>query len=74
MTAKAVFYHRGLAEALQVHETVLENMTMRELAERAFEMGGELTVGEGGNGPGLTLRAATPAALQSEEASGEHRD
>lgn len=66
MTARAVFYHRGLADALQVHETVLENMTMREMAERAFEMGGELTINDGGVGPGLTLRAGAPAHVQRE--------
>ena len=70
MTAKAVFYHRGLAEALQVHETVLENMTMRELAERAFEIGGELTVGDGGQGPGLTLRATPQAAVNASDREG----
>ena len=55
MTAK--FYHHGLAEALMVTQARLEEMTMRELAERAFAMGGELLVGEDGEGPGLTLRA-----------------
>ena len=62
----AKFYHRGLAEALMVTPERLEDMTMRQLAERAFEMGGELTVGDGGVGPGLTLRAGAPAHVQRE--------
>ena len=64
MTAKAPFFHRGLAEALMVTTDRLERMTVRELAERAYELGGELIVGEGGVGPGLTLRADTPADLE----------
>ena len=34
---------------------VLENMTIRELVEHAYERGEELTVGRDGVGPGLTL-------------------
>jgi len=67
MTATAVFYHRGLAEALMVSPDRLERMTVRELAERAYELGGDLVVGEGGEGPGLTLRADTPADMQRRE-------
>ena len=51
-----MFYHRGLAEALGVEQEQLEVMTLRELAERAFDLGGELTFhAEGGAGPGLTF-------------------
>ena len=57
----AKFYHRGLAEALMVTQARLEKMTMRELAERAYAMGADLLIGEDGEGPGLTLRADSPA-------------
>ncbi len=53
-----MIYHQGLAEALHVTETILEDMTMREMVERAYALGGTLTVGvDEGAGPGLTLRA-----------------
>ncbi len=53
-----MIYHQGLAEALHVTEAQLEDMTMREMVERAHAIGGTLTVGtDGGAGPGLTLRA-----------------
>lgn len=51
-----MFYHRGLAEAFGVTEQKLEEMTLSEIAKRAFDLGGELTFHtDGGEGPGLTF-------------------
>ena len=58
-----MFYHRGLAEAFGVTQEQLEEMTMREMAERAFDLGGELTFSaEGGEGPGLTFSSESMEA------------
>lgn len=59
-------YHDGLAEAFGVSHEEMENMSLREMAERAYEMGGELRLEtEGGIGPGLTLRAEEEEAKEA---------
>ncbi len=64
-----MIYHQGLAEALNVTEAQLEDMTMREMVERAHALGGTLTVGtDEGVGPGLTLRA------KPEQQSAQHKE
>lgn len=51
-----MFYHRGLAEAFGVTQEQLEEMTLREVATRAYDLGDELIFREeGGAGPGLTF-------------------
>ncbi len=53
-----IIYHRGLAEALGVSPTQLENMTVRALAVLAHHKGGRLDFGaHSGLGLGLTLSA-----------------
>jgi hypothetical protein len=52
-------YHKGLAEAFGITHAEMENMSVREMAERAFDLGGELKFAMGGAGPGLTLSASS---------------
>lgn len=51
-------YHRGMAEVFGVSLSEMENMTLREMAERAFGLGGYIEViPDSGVGVGLTLSA-----------------
>lgn len=51
-----MIYHKGLAEALGITQTQLEDMTMREMVEKAYQLGGTLDIKVGeGEGAGLTL-------------------
>lgn len=55
---RQMIHHHGLAEAFGVSQETLENMTMREISERAFELGGSLDFKvDSGAGVGLTLSA-----------------
>lgn len=60
-----MIYHRGLSELLGIDQRVLENMSIRELCYRAYSMGYEIEMGQGGVGPGLTLRAREENAHES---------
>ncbi|NDV50596.1 hypothetical protein [Salipiger sp. PrR003] len=53
-----LFHHRGAAEALGVTTDELENMSMRELSDRCYDLGLEpvFRIG-GGVDVGLTMRA-----------------
>lgn len=51
-----MIYHNGAAEMLGVSQEQLENMSLRELCYRAYDLGIEpIFKTEGGVGPGLTL-------------------
>lgn len=62
-----MIFHRGMAEALNVSHDRLENMSLRELAECAYDAGYIIEVNEtGGVGRGLTLRAESDKIQQHE--------